>query len=214
MGAGNPKVCSFDDDKFMPKTFFVDFRSDDTVQYIKDHKEDTGHDISENIAECMLDESAWEDFDSMLYEIKELDFFGMDGKRHDELSANFRGDGIMYAGTENGMIVVTSESESNHIAFGFIPNKKYDEVLDDVIDEQYHKQDLYNARELDFDERCEKLAEIKYKKLLKTVKKEAKQVASLIAAIFSNEGFKKFFRVRNGAWVTSEIDKKYFITNF
>jgi hypothetical protein len=214
MGTGNPKVYSFDNDKFIPKTFFVDFRSSDTEQFIKDNSEDTGILISNEEAECMQDELAWESFDEFLSEIPSLTFFGTDGERHEELSAKFRGDGIIYAKSENGILVVTSDSEANHIAFGFIPNERYDEILDVVYDVQSQKQNWYNQRGLDFDNQCEKLSEIKYKKTLKTFNKEAKLVATQITTVFSDKGFKDFFRIRNGAWLSSKISKKDFIENF
>ena len=219
MGAGNPLVSSFNDEKFKVVTFFGDFNDwdTDTDEYRKQYKENNeGDEISEDTALIMKAEECEENFYNALsnavYAAKDWKWNGIGSNRKDidTLSGEFRGSGMILAETDSTFLVVPTSCEHYHIAFGIVPNIEWGVMWDEIYYDEQDKIDWYISRRKDFDTRIDDLTNRKFDKLLRSVNKDAKRFANALTSYFSDELFKKIFSTRNGPWQSSSITKKQF----
>ena len=211
MGAGNPLVRSYDDNRISVQTFFADFSyHGDVDDYIKEYEKECEGSINKETAYQMIGDDAYESFQT-IFENTELDIHGFDGERIHELSGAFRGDGIVFATGENIYVIVPSGSEHYHIGFGFVPRRSWDSFWEDLHDLHAHKRKWYAIRDLDFDARINELTDNEFEKYIKVCNKEIKKVAATIADNFGDEYFEKSFTYRTGPWTSSRVTKTEFI---
>jgi hypothetical protein len=207
MGAGNPKLKSFDNDRFEPKTFFIDI-SEDIEQLRKQYEED-GEDVPSD--ETLYDiagrseELNFEDLiESLSSELGMKILYGDNnlGRRayHSELTYGFREEGILLLEGKHCFIITSTDGEGYHLPIGVIPNFKFEDLHSEEIYDNSDKEKWYDARKLDFSLSMEKRAETKWNKLIKEFHKEAEKVLNTI-----HTWYPKKMGERNGAWMSLPI---------
>jgi len=210
MGAGNPLVRSYDGDCINPVTFFYNPKLWDVDEFIAEYA--ANNDGTELSIQDAYEEMSDQDYESFLelFHVEGLSVHGWDGERDAELSAEFRGDGIIIASGEKVNVVVPSGSEHHHIGFGFVPNRSYNSFWEEAWDDNIEKQAWYGRYSYDFDARIKCIANNKHHHYIRQCNGEIRRIAALIAKEFGNDYFKDTIRVRNGAWTSSTINKTEF----
>lgn len=213
MGAGNPIIRGLDD-RYDPTTYFLDFtdlfeKEKIVKEWCKDNdvkfKKLTEDEIDmhfNKIVEWEV-ESFQKDYffnldkDEMVADWEEPD----DRDRYiSECSGSFRGSAYVLAMNDDALILSTDEAEVHHYPFGIIPRLNFDDIYDDLWDENSDKRDWYLARGWDFDERVTGLTERKYDKLFdKWVAKYEPFMRKF------HEHWGKIMSTRNGPWMSTSI---------
>lgn len=211
MGAGNPLVRSYDEGLLSIQTFFFNPDIQDVDEYVADYaKANDGDTISKETAYQDMADQDYESFLQMFY-VDGLNVHGWeDAERVAELSAEYRGEGLIIATGDNIAVVVPSGCDHYHIGFGFIPRRDYNSFWEDAHDENAHKQDWYARRNLNFDDRMERIAVSEFIKYKKKCNAEIKKVAANIAKEWGDGIFPYIFSVRNGAYTSRSINKTEF----
>ena len=185
MGAGNPLLRSFDPEKFEPVTYFLDLSVEPEEGEEPDY---------------FLEELNFEDLlESLSSELELTNLYGKD-EYHSELSAAFRQEGIILLEGELTYIITESGAEYHHLPIAVIPNFKLEDIRDDIEYQEGDKQEWYDARGLDFDERLDKLADKEYHKRLKEFNKESNKILSKL-----HEWYGKGMSQRSGAWMSTPL---------
>lgn len=154
MGAGNPKLKSFDNELFEPTTYFLDLSH-----------------------ECEEDEEPDYDLEQMYYEdfienlCSELSLQSKEDIYHDQLSYAFREGGIIIAEGKNCYVITETGAEYRHLPIAIIPNFKFDEIregveesYDEISDDSIEEESklLWDSRFIEFkEEGCEIIKKIK-----------------------------------------------------
>jgi len=210
MGAGNPLVCSYDDDRISINTFFLEGNLQDVDDYIAEYAANNdGETISTDTAYQDMADQDYDSFLQMFY-TADLAIDGWKGERVNELSSAFRGDGIIIARGNDICVVVPSGCDPYHIGFAFIPSRSWNSFWEEMHDEHAHKRQWYDRRNLNFDNRMYLLADRAYSSYIRKCNTEIKKVAASIAKQFRNKYFEENFTVRSGAWTSSSINKSKF----
>ena len=190
MGAGNPKLKSFDNDKFEPTTYFIDFSL-----YIDDEEEDTDE-YDQYGMELMYDDLI-ESF------CAELGMTALESNRdnlYPELSYAFREEGIVILEGDNALIITETGAEYSSLPLAVIPSFKFDDILDEVCYEHQDKEAWYDARGKDFRAAMEVRAEKIWNKKMNEFHKEEAEIIEKLKAWYS-----KALYCRNGAWLWSKV---------
>jgi len=185
MGAGNPLLRSFDPEKFEPVTYFLDL----SVEPEEDEEPD-----------YFLEELNFEDLLESLSSELEVTNRYSEGEYHSELCAAFRQEGIIMLEGELTYIITETGAEYHHLPIAVIPNFKLEDIRDDIEFQEGDKQEWYDARGLDFDERLDKLTDKEYHKRLKEFSKESNKILSKL-----HEWYGKDMSQRNGAWMSTPL---------
>lgn len=185
MGAGNPLLRSFDPEKFEPATYFLDLSVEPEEGEEPDY---------------FLEELNFEDLLENLSSELELTNLYNENEYHPELSAAFRQEGIILLEGDLTYVITETGSEYHHLPIAVIPNFKLENIRDDIEFQEGCKQEWYNARGLDFDERLDKLADKEYHKKLKEFNKESNKILSKL-----HEWYGKSMSQRNGAWLSTPL---------
>jgi len=185
MGAGNPLLRSFDPEKFEPVTYFLDLSVEPEEGEEPDY---------------FLEELNFKDLLESLSSELELTNRYDENEYHSELSAAFRQEGIILLEGELTYIITETGSEYYHLPIAVIPNFKLEDIREDIEYQEGDKQEWYDARGLDFDERLDKLADKEYHKMLKEFNKESNQILSKL-----HEWYGKGMSQRNGAWMSTPL---------
>lgn len=190
MGAGNPLLKSFDgDEHYKPTTFFIDV---------------TGNEPDEEagILEMNLDDALY-CISSDLEMAQDPDYTA-----HSELSAAFRGSGVVIAETEGDKnpdvtfaLISTTGVEYHHIPLGIVPMKSRDEVEEEIWDEEKHKEDWYKARGKDFNQRIDTLVDDKMRKIYEECAALEEKLKTILIEKMSYLDPSE----RNGAWMSSPL---------
>lgn len=213
MGAGNPLIRSFDPELYQPKTYFIDFSEEyeSKESIVKENCDDDEefNSLSEDEIYNRFDFQLERDYENFRDEYFLIDEF-FNGKywlepneHYSELSAEFRGNGIVIAKADDALIISTSDSELTHYAISIIPRFKYDEIEEEIDYEQQHKFDWYCARDKaeQYYSMVERLALKEYNKRLKLFRKTHEPTMHKLY-----EHWPKL-RQRNGAWTTFPLIK-------
>lgn len=217
MGAGNPLIRSFDDDRYHPTTYFIDF-----TDFCPDRDEAVKEELISNDREEDWEEMNEDEKDKCYYQICEWNaesfredyFFNLDEQemiadwkkpdRQDrwlgECSASFRGSAVIIAENDDAYILTTDEAEVYHYPIAIIPKFKFDSIEDDIWDRECDKEDWYQARGLHLPDRTALLAEREYDKRLK---KWRKKYEPFMRLFYSH--FKEGLSMRNGAWMSTPL---------
>lgn len=159
MGSGNPKLKSFDNDRFEPVTYFIDLSVEPEI----------GEDGNEDYIEASIQEDEnYEDMIALLSEELDLEFLGRNTKSsYSELSCGFRNAGIILLQGDYCYVITESAFEYNHIPFAIIPNFRFDHImLDNNSDEKAAEKEWKNlfAKFLKEEARILKFIKSAYKK--------------------------------------------------
>jgi len=193
MGAGNPILRSFDPEKFEPETYFLDLSVEPEEGEEPDY---------------FLEELNFEDLLESLISELELTNLYNENEYHSELSAAFRQDGIIMLEGDLTYIITETGAEYHHLPIAVIPNFKWEDLRDDIEYQEGDKQEWYEARGLDFDERLDKLADKEYHKKLKEFSKESNKILTTL-----HKWYGKGMRQRCGAWTSTplvQVGEDYF----
>jgi len=185
MGAGNPLLRSFDPEKFEPVTYFLDLSVEPEEGEEPDYS---------------LEELNFEDLLENLSSELELTNLYNENEYHPELSAAFRQEGMILLEGELTYAITETSSEYHHLPIAVIPNFKLEDIRDDIEYQEGGKQEWYNARGLDFDERLDKLANKEYNKKLKEFSKESNKILTTLHGWYG-----KGMSQRNGAWLSTPL---------
>ena len=185
MGAGNPILRSFDPEKFEPVTYFLDLSVEPEEGEEPDY---------------FLEELNFEDLlVNLSSELELTNLYGKD-EYHSELCAAFRQEGIILLEGELTYAITETGAEYHHLPIAVIPNFKLENIRDDIEFQEGDKQEWYNARGLDFDERLDKLADKEYHKKLKEFSKESNKILTTLHGWYG-----KGMSQRNGAWMSTPL---------
>lgn len=184
MGAGNPIIRSWDMDLFDPTTYFIDLTKDLD-------EEDDEHFVFDNFLDYL--EFVLEEFNLEYPDRRSKDFY------IDELSAEFRGSAVVLAKSKHTLLLTTTDSESHHLAIGCVPNFKFEDFEEDADNEI--DTDWYDRRDrIDLlQKKREQYAKKEWNKCFKIFQKEATKILTELHKIYQ-------FSVRNGAWMSSQVE--------
>jgi len=195
MGAGNPKLKSFDNDKFEPTTYFIDLSAYITNEDNDDADEDE-YEIDEYGMELMYDDLI-ESF------CAELGMTALESNRdnlYPELSYAFREEGIVILEGDDALIITETGAEYSALPLAVIPSFKFEDILDEVCYEHQDKEAWYDARCKDFRAAMEVRAEKIWDKKMNEFHKEESEIIGKLKAWYS-----KGLYCRNGAWLWSKV---------
>lgn len=198
MGAGNPLLRSFDNDKYDPTTYYLDFVE-------MSNKDSENEEDSETIYDAELEYEMFNDdfFFNLSEPFENLFEVPHKTERYiDELSAAFRGNGYVIAQNDDCLVITSSDGDYHHFPITLIPNFKYEEILDEYWHENKHKIEWYEARNKDYDKMCESKADVIYEKKLDKWKEKYEPFMKWFHSVF-----KDYMSVRNGAWTCSGLSK-------
>ena len=130
MGAGNPKLKSFDNELFEPTTYFLDLSHECEDDEEPDYE---------------LEEMNYEDFIESI--CSELQLESKKDIYHEELCYAFREGGIIIAEGKNSYIITETGSEYRHLPIAVIPNFKFDEIREEVGDSEDEISDEFIEKE-------------------------------------------------------------------
>lgn len=207
MGAGNPLLRSFDNDRFEPTTYYLDLLGDPeefAIAYTESGEElpdeERVFDIMSAEAEYMF-----EDFlESMHSEIGLTVLYSTRPKRkyglqYPELSAGFREEGILLLEGEESYVITSTDGEWSHLPIGVIPSFKFEDILSDTEFDMQDKREWYESRDRDFDAAVGREAVKVWEKRLKKFKKEEANIVEKMKAMYPT------LSVRLGAWTSCPV---------
>lgn len=202
MGAGNPKLSSFDSEKFEPTTYFLDLGEDfeQVEPNLIDESDEEPSDDQVWSEVAMIEEMNFEDLvQSLCSELGHSEHSLKES--YSELSYAFRESGLIL--TEGTLCYVITEtgSEYSHLPIGVIPNFRFNDFICDAESEIWDKQDWYRARGKDWDAAVQKLADRAWEKKMKEFHNEA---ANILEKLYGWYGDK--MSCRAGAWCRGAID--------
>ena len=190
MGAGNPKLKSFDNDKFEPTTYFIDLS-----EFVDKEEDDEDDEELDNDGMEWAYEDLVESFCAEL-EMKAVDKDNL----YPELSYAFRQEGIVILEGDDALIITETGAEYSALPLAVIPSFKFEEILDEVHYENQDKEDWYDARGKNFEAAIEaKAVKVWNKKMKEFHKEEAKIIEKL------KSWYSKGLYCRDGAWLWSKV---------
>lgn len=171
-------------DLFDPTTYFIDLTKDLD-------EEDDEHFVFDNF----LDDLGFvlEEFNLEYPKMKSKDFY------IDELSGEFRGSAVVLAKSKHTLLLTTTDSENYHFAIGCVPIFTMDncqQEADDTIDVDWY--DRRNRLDL-YEKKREQYANKEWNKQFKIFHKEATKILTELHKTYQ-------FSVRNGAWMSSQVE--------
>ena len=193
MGAGNPKLKSFDNDKFEPTTYFLDLSV-----FLDNEEEEDDDEFDEGIdtygMELMYDDL----IESFCAEL------GMKALNEDnlypELCYAFREEGIVILEGDDALIITETGAEYTGLPLAVIPSFKFEDILDEVCYEHQDKEGWYEARGKDFLSAMEVRADKIWNKKMNEFHKEEAKIIEKLKAWYSEALY-----CRNGAWLWSKV---------
>jgi hypothetical protein len=206
MGAGNPKLKSFDNDRYEPTTFFINLGSNfDFESYKKEMEEANETEYSDETIWDMHGEDLELNFDDLVESIcSELGHKAHDlnDRRnfHSELCYSFREDGMILTEGKQCYVISETGSEYTHLPIAIIPNFKFEDILDEVKCDNSDKEEWYIQRGKDFDAAMEKRAEKIWNKNMKEFFKEENEIVEKLKLFYSKSLYQ-----RNGPWMSSLV---------
>ena len=216
MGAGNPIIKSFDSSRYNPTTFFLDFTESypDKDKTVKERVEDIDEEKFEDLTQDEIDTKYELICECEVASFQDDYFFNIDESEgicdwrfpnkhdmyHRELSAAYMGTAIVLAMNDDTLILTTDEAELHHYPLGVIPNFKYDEICEEMWEIHSHKEDWYESRGRDFNDRINELAEKEYDKRLEKWKNKYEPFMRMFHKHWGN-----IMSIRNGAWQSTSI---------
>lgn len=206
MGAGNPKLKSFDNDRYEPTTFFIDLGCNfDFESYKKEMEEANETEYSDETIWDMHGEDLSLNFDDLVESIcSELGHKSHDlnNRRsfHSELCYAFREEGMILTEGKDCYVISETGSEYTHLPIAIIPNFKFEDILDEVRYDNSNKEDWYTQRGKDFDAAMEKAAGKIWDKKMKTFLKEENEIVEKLKLFYPKSLYQ-----RNGPWMSSLV---------
>lgn len=204
MGAGNPNLGSFDNDKFEPTTYFLDLGGD-FEETEKNLTAELGEEPDDEQVYRELDELSELNFEDLIESIcSELGHSAWDLKSRangfSELSSAFRQEGLILTEGKQCYVITETGAEYSHLPIAVIPSFKFETFKEDAEFEIWDKQDWYRARRKDWDAAVEKRAMKEWNKRIKEFHKEAKHVLETLCKWYPS------MRQRAGAWCSGPVD--------
>ena len=207
MGAGNPKLSSFDSDKFEPNTYFINLGGD--FNEINERlTEEFGEEPDENLVYQEMAELGEFGFEDLIESLaSELGHKAWDLKSRangfGELTYAFRNEGLIMTEGERCYVITETSSEYEHFPIAVIPNFKFETFLDEAEWEMQDKREWYDARGKSLAAAIDKLAEKRWDKEMKLFNLEAAQVLETLYKWYPSS-----MRGRCGAWMSGPVDPK------
>lgn len=203
MGAGNPKLKSFDNDRFEPTTYFLDLAADfDEVK--RTLTEDNDEEPSEEQVwreVNFISEMNYEDLIKGLCSELKHGAHSRKDNHYSELSYAFRDDGVILTEGVCCYVITETGSEFGHLPIAVIPNFRFETFQSDAEFQIWDKQDWYRARGKDWDAAVEKLATKAWEKEMKLFHKEAEKILTTLHSWYGTH-----MRCRAGAWCSGPVE--------
>jgi len=205
MGAGNPLLKSFSDDKFNPTTYFLDLSTPDEAA--KQSLIDNGNPEPDDVEiEREIDELNRMNFEDLIESIcSELNHSAWDlnsrANYYPELAAAFREEGIILTEGKLCYVITQTGADYYHLPIAVIPTFKFESFLEDAQWEMEDKRNWYDARRKDFDAAVEKLADKRWDKEMKDFHLEAEKILKTLHGWFGEN-----MSMRGGAWTSGPVD--------
>lgn len=213
MGAGNELLTGWSKLDYQPKTFFIDIAASDAEVLMEqiDLINDESIERSEDDIRIDLDNENWnlfckQTFQEIVKELKIPSTFDMlDATNVSELSAAFRGSATILEATENVLIVTCGGEMMSHVSFGFVPNFKYERISEEVYEDNWQKEDMFNRKKTiqTFDEYLKLKTIDKYQNKINRYISEVRRIMQILMR--QNKGK---ISIRTSSW-SSENIKSY-----
>jgi hypothetical protein len=205
MGAGNPKLSSFDSDKFEPITYFLDL-SEDEEAIIKNLTEENGEEPDDDFVErerAFLEEMHFDDLiESICSELNHTPWdLQSSANGFGELTYAFRESGLIMTEGKLCYVITETSAEYYHLPIGVIPNFKFETFLEDAEFEMEDKREWYDARGKSLAAAIDKLANRNWEKKMKEFHKEAATVLQTLHGWYGEK-----MSGRCGAWTSGPVD--------
>ena len=224
MGAGNPLLRSFDEEKYSPITYFFDF-SQDIEEWKKGYEEANERTISDQHAYELMGEEEFENFLCLFQNFcaSHAQFNYVYSRKNSiyisELSAGYREDGVVLCESDNSLIITSTDGENHHMPVSIIPNCKWDDLRADSYYDNVHKEGWYAKRKLDFDNYLDMQADKRHEKILRKMKQEEKLFWIFVSLNYSAQFINENLSERNGPWLSSSMGgdkllKRFNITDY
>ncbi len=199
MGTGNALIKNWDvndESLYKPETFYVDLSPSEGD--INDELENNRIEkIEEDLDETKAKMNEWnveqfiEDFGEIINELNLVSTFNENADNTTrELTASFIGEATILESTKN-LLVVSVGGESFHFSFGFVPNFKYEDIYDSII----------NASDFNINDNVEELTKIEYNKRLKDFNSDYYEIMSKVLEYNETK-----VSMRCGAWTSGPMD--------
>jgi hypothetical protein len=180
MGAGNPEIKSFDEHLFSPETYYIHM-----LDAVEDIDEDEN--VIDGVDIVVLEEELIETIQMVNENFEAIE--DRDSNMFAELASGFREYGILIGEGEYSYLVTTTDCDDRFV-FGFIPNFKYDDILDDIC----------TQHESEINEKMENLAEIEYSMLLHKFFQEYIPIVKKLGEVYDD-----IMSVRTGPWTSGKV---------
>lgn len=207
MGAGLPLLRGWSENDYQPETYLLDFTENisesDIEEYCLENDLDNNDSIRDLIASEKYEHFRDDDLTNILDELKINSILSNYDKQNliiDELTSAFREQAVIIQCTENVLIVTTTDSEIHNFCIGFIPKVKYDDIINNIGDEENSKIDWYEKHNKNWDLMIEQKAKKTYNKALKQFKSEKNKIFRLLKKYYRKE-----LSIRLSAHTTGKI---------
>lgn len=192
MGAGLPLLCGWSENDYQPETYLLDFTENisetDIEEYCLENDLDNNDSIRDLIALEKYNHFRDDDLKNILDELKINSIYDNIKDKHiSELTPAFREQAVIIQCTENLLIVTTTDSEIHDFSIGFIPKIKYDDIINNIGENENSKIDWYEKRGKNWDLMVEQKAKKVYNKALKQFKSEKNQIFRLLKKYYRKE---------------------------
>lgn len=100
--------------------------------------------------------------------------------------------------------LVAEDTEGDNVAIGVVPNLNADDVEEDIWDEHGNKEDWYERRGLDFEDRIEKLIDHEWEKILD----RQNRLERKLMKVLSKPKYKEYdVHIRTGNYTSTKLKK-------
>jgi hypothetical protein len=207
MGAGNPHLRSFDNDKFEPNTYFIDLSED--FDSVKERlAEEFGEEPDDDAVYAEVDQQSefgFEDLAECLASELRLTPWDLQSRAngYEELSSAFRNEGLILAEGQRVYVITETCAEYSHLPIAVIPTFKFETFLEDAEFELEDRRAWYDARGKSVAAAIDKLAEKRWNQELREFQKEATLILKKLYSWYPTK-----MSGRCGAWMSGPVDPK------
>ena len=205
MGAGNPHLRSFDNDKFEPNTYFIDLSED--FDAVKERlTAELGEEPDDDVVYAevnQMSEFGFEDLTECLGAELGLTQWDLQSRAngYEELSSAFRNEGLIIAEGKLAYVITETSAEYSHLPIAVIPTFKFEKFLEDAEFELEDRRAWYDARGKSVAAAIDKLAEKRWNRELRKFQKEAKLILEKLHSWYPTT-----MSSRCGAWMSGPVD--------
>lgn len=162
MGAGNPKLKSWDNTLFEPRTYLIDFTEEGDSD------------------DCVLFDMRFDDLIADIETTLDMIDVRRGGEIHSDLSYGFREGGIILLEDDLAQLICGTDGGADCTPLAVIPSFTFEDIKDEMDSKHYHKEVWYESRGLSFEDRLYDLTSKEYAKRLVRFKKRGKKILNLL----------------------------------